>query len=45
MRQTIQRLIESNLARLILANKVAKGETIHISVQRGELHFTRRKRP
>lgn len=44
MRQTIQRLIESNLARLILSNKVAKGDTIIISVQRGELHFTRRKR-
>lgn len=43
MRQTIQRLIESNIARLILANKVSKGDTIHITVRRGELHFQRLK--
>ena len=43
MRQTIQRLIESNIARLILAGKVSRGDTIRITVQRGELQFQRAK--
>ncbi len=45
MRQTIQRLIESNLARLILSGKVQRGDTIAISVVREELHFGRVKAP
>lgn len=45
MRQTIQRLIESNIARLILANKVTKGDTIRITVLNGELQFQRAKQP
>ncbi|MEM1350209.1 MAG: ATP-dependent Clp protease ATP-binding subunit, partial [Myxococcota bacterium] len=37
-RQTIQRLIEGDIARLILSGAIERGDTAHLEVLEGQLH-------